>query len=405
MLNQKAATLGSTALQPLCRADAVSTEDLVSAEKRLRSREKRPLNDAHFYALLMSDDLLSPPLKWAGGKRWLVPRLRPLLERYPERRLVEPFAGGLSVTFGLRPSGALVNDINPHVINFYRHLQEGLNIREVLLAGLDTALTRKWRAQSEGVFAAEQQRRTVKSVRDHSRSLPYANEAEITTDIAVQQADSQHRQAVHTPGEWENDKPFFYAAREHFNYLISTGERETREAASLFYYLNRTAFNGLCRFNASGQFNVPYGRYASIGYRYHFPEHRAALRPWRLQNGDFTELVVDDESDWLYVDPPYDVAFTGYAEEGFRWRDQERLLNWLSLFSCPVILSNQATERIIALYHAADYRVYRIPVRRKINSAGDKRGPVDEVLAFRGLDEALLPTDLIECGRPSSSRG
>src|SRR5689334_2657621 len=67
-----------------------------------------------------------PPLKWAGGKRWLVPHLRPLWERHRGRRLVEPLCGGLAVTLGLLPERALLNDINPHAINFYRRLKQGL---------------------------------------------------------------------------------------------------------------------------------------------------------------------------------------------------------------------------------------------------------------------------------------
>src|SRR5687768_6311690 len=69
-----------------------------------------------------------PPLKWAGGKRWQVPHLRPLWEAHRHRRLVEPFCGGLAVTLGLAPERALLNDANPHLINFYRSLQKGLRI-------------------------------------------------------------------------------------------------------------------------------------------------------------------------------------------------------------------------------------------------------------------------------------
>src|SRR5439155_26323829 len=71
---------------------------------------------------------LRPPLKWAGGKRWLAPRLHPIWHAHQHRRLVEPFCGGLSVTLALTPARALLNDINPHVINFYRWLQRGLSI-------------------------------------------------------------------------------------------------------------------------------------------------------------------------------------------------------------------------------------------------------------------------------------
>src|SRR5919201_1435691 len=71
---------------------------------------------------------LRPPLKWAGGKRWQLPHLQPIWEQHSHRRLVEPFCGGLAVTLGLMPHDALLNDANPHLINFYRWLQNGLCI-------------------------------------------------------------------------------------------------------------------------------------------------------------------------------------------------------------------------------------------------------------------------------------
>src|SRR5260221_6600274 len=69
---------------------------------------------------------LNPPLKWAGGKRWLVPTLEPIWKPHAHRRLVEPFCGGLAVTLGLLPERALLYDINPHLVNFFRWLQQGL---------------------------------------------------------------------------------------------------------------------------------------------------------------------------------------------------------------------------------------------------------------------------------------
>src|SRR5947207_14443910 len=71
---------------------------------------------------------LRPPLKWAGGKRWLVPHLRPVWESYRKHRLVEPLCGGLAVALGLRPQRALLNDLNPHNVNFYRWLKRGLSL-------------------------------------------------------------------------------------------------------------------------------------------------------------------------------------------------------------------------------------------------------------------------------------
>src|SRR5215207_7489555 len=72
-------------------------------------------------------DILKPPLKWAGGKRWLVAYLRQFGEWHQERRYVEPFCGGLALPLGLMPQNALLNDMNAHVINFYEHVRRGLS--------------------------------------------------------------------------------------------------------------------------------------------------------------------------------------------------------------------------------------------------------------------------------------
>ena len=69
-----------------------------------------------------------PPLKWAGGKRWLVRHVRKLWAGHERRRLVEPFCGGLAVALGLQPRRALLNDVNPHLVSFYRQLAHGLVI-------------------------------------------------------------------------------------------------------------------------------------------------------------------------------------------------------------------------------------------------------------------------------------
>ena len=71
---------------------------------------------------------LTPPLKWAGGKRWLVQHLQHIWQKHSDRRLVEPFCGGLAIALGLQPHKALLNDINPHVVNFYKCLQKGLKL-------------------------------------------------------------------------------------------------------------------------------------------------------------------------------------------------------------------------------------------------------------------------------------
>lgn len=254
-----------------------------------------------------------PPLKWAGGKRWQVPYLRPLWEPHDRRRLVEPFCGGLAVTLGLLPSRALLNDANEHLINFYRWLQKGLRV-----------------------------------------------------DLAM-----------------KNDEALFYRHREQFNGLLASGKGESREAAALFYYLNRTGFNGLCRFNRNGEFNVPFGRYARIGYTRSFAPYRNVFADWTFTNNDVEAMTID-RSDFIYADPPYDVEFTQYAKGGFSWDDQQRTAQWLATHRGPVVLVNQATPRIEALYLKLGFEVQFLDAPRRISCTGD-RTPAREIMGTRNL--------------------
>lgn len=256
---------------------------------------------------------MRPPLKWAGGKRWLLPHITPIWCNYEGYRLVEPFCGGLAISLGLQPERALLNDINPHAINFYQWLKKGLTF-------------------------------TV---------------------------------------EMRNDKALYYKHRGTFNMLVTSGQHHTQEAAELFYYLNRTGFNGLCRFNRKGEFNVPMGRYKTINYVHDFLSYQALLSRWSLSNLDF-ESVPIQAGDFIYADPPYDVEFRQYSQWGFSWSDQVRLANWLAQLNNPIIVSNQATSRVLELYSDLDFEVKTLSAPRKISCKGD-RTPALEMLAFKGM--------------------
>lgn len=265
-------------------------------------------------ALLTRNEVLNPPLKWAGGKRWLVPILREIWLPYQTRRLVEPFVGGMAVALGLQPRTALLNDLNPHLINFYMWMQRGLFV-----------------------------------------------------DIPL-----------------ENESQYYYLCRQRFNELVLEGQATSLEAAKLFYFMNRTGYNGLCRFNNSNQFNVPFGRYKAINYTRDFSHYRSALNNFRFVSTDFTELSISS-SDFIYADPPYDVEFTKYSSQDFTWRDQVRLAEWLSCHRGPVVASNQATERIIELYSDLGFSIRFLDAPRRISCNGDRK-PAKEILAYKGLN-------------------
>jgi DNA adenine methylase len=264
-------------------------------------------------AVLTRNEALSPPLKWAGGKRWLVPILRELWLPYQRFRLVEPFVGGMAVALGLQPAKALLNDLNPHLINFYIWLQRGLTI-----------------------------------------------------DIPL-----------------ENDAQYYYGCRQRFNQLIRERKASSAEAARLFYFMNRTGYNGLCRFNNSNQFNVPFGRYKTINYIKDFAPYISALRNFQFVSTDFTQLPTNS-NDLIYADPPYDVEFTKYSANDFKWHDQVRLAEWLSNHPGPVIASNQATDRIVDLYRSVGFSIQLLDAPRRIACNGDRK-PAKEILAYKGL--------------------
>jgi len=250
-------------------------------------------------------------LKWAGGKRWLVSHLAPIWKQHESHRYVEPFCGGLAVALGLKPRRALLNDVNPHLVNFYRHLQTGLKL---------------------------------------SIEMRY-------------------------------DEQLFYRHRDRFNQLIRDGEAASEEAAQLFYYLNRTCFNGLCRFNKSGEFNVPFGTYTTVNYDRDLSHYPAVLRQWSFANVD-VESVPLQSGDFVYADPPYDVEFTTYSSGGFSWEDQERTAEFLARHDGPVVISNQATTRIVDLYERLGFELTYLPGPRRISCTGD-RTAAREVLAVK----------------------
>lgn len=180
-----------------------------------------------------------------------------------------------------------------------------------------------------------------------------------------------------------NCKETFYKYRSSFNELIDSGQHRTKEAAELFYYMNRTCYNGLCRFNSKGNFNVPFGKYKTINYTKNFERYKGPLSQWSLSTGDFSDIEIKSD-DFIYADPPYDVEFTSYSPGGFDWKDQERLAQWLAAHKGPVIASNQATERVLYLYQQLGFECFIIDAPRMISCTGN-RTRAKELLALKGV--------------------
>jgi DNA adenine methylase len=287
-------------------------------------------------------------LKWAGGKRQLLPALR---RYYPAEfdRYIEPFVGSGAVFFDLFASGRLagrpvrLTDVNGDLIGCYRAVRDEA---DAVIAAL-AALEHEHRAGGASCYYDVRNRR-------------------------------------------------FNPARAALG--DEAARRYTPELAAMFIYLNRTGYNGLFRLNHRGGFNVPAGRYANP--RICDPDHIRGVARALSDAMVSLECIGFDETlgatgagDFVYCDPPYapvsaTATFAQYTAGGFTRHDQERLQKAIVAAArrgAVVVVSNSSAPEIEAAYGApaartAGLAINRVPARRAINSRAALRGPIDELI-------------------------
>ena len=183
-----------------------------------------------------------------------------------------------------------------------------------------------------------------------------------------------------------NRKEFYLDIRQQFN---QTDDVLFRSVA--FLYMNRFGFNGLCRYNKKGGFNVPFGSYKKP----YFPEKELIFFAEKAKKATFVcEGYVDTfkrarKGSVIYCDPPYaplsnTANFTSYAGAGFSLDDQAALADIAEQTAnkrdIPVLISNHDTTLTRRLYHGAELNV--VKVKRTISRNGAGRNKVDELLAL-----------------------
>ena len=268
---------------------------------------------------------VKPLVKWAGGKRQLLPHIHAALPAGTPRRYYEPFIGGGAVLFSLTPAAARVNDLNSELINLYEVVCEGV---EELISLVST----------------------------------YPNDADFFYQLRAVDRDAERFAALSAT---ERAARTLYLNKTCYNGLYRV--------------------NSAGQFNAPfGRYKNPTICDADTlrGVHQYFRDNDIAFT-----QGDFTAAVADaGEGDFVYFDPPYDPvnvtsSFTGYQKGGFDRAEQERLkavCDDLNARGVKFLLSNSATEFIRDLY--ADYSIDTVAATRAINSVGSRRGKVDEVL-------------------------
>lgn len=270
----------------------------------------------------MSNSKIAPFVKWAGGKRQLLPQIK---ERMPKQynNYFEPFVGGGAVTFELLPANALINDINKALINAYKQI---CNNPEVFLE-------------------------------------------------CVRKLDNDM---------WEDGKAYYYSLREYYNDKLMKEEYDV-ELAALFVFINKHCFNGLYRVNGKGLFNVPYNnsRRASVDEKA-IMEISEYLRGITIIDGDFEVACKEaKKGDFVFIDSPYaplnPTSFESYTKEGFDIESHKRLARFydeLTAKGCYCMLMNNNTDLINELYGNKGYKIDVVCVKRMINS--DATGRVGE---------------------------
>lgn len=181
-----------------------------------------------------------------------------------------------------------------------------------------------------------------------------------------------------------HSKERYYELRQQFNESLDPTER-----SALFIYLNRHGFNGLCRYNASGGFNVPVGAYKTI----YFPEKELTHFANKLQGAtflhqSFEKTMADVQAgDVVYCDPPYvpltaTSSFTAYTQDGFGNTAQKYLCHMAEIAhnrGASVFISNHDIDITRALYQKST--IVNFPVKRMISANADSRGDVSELVA------------------------
>lgn len=212
---------------------------------------------------------MKPLLKYRGGKSREIKEFIHFLPKHYDR-YVEPFAGGASLFFYLEPSRAIINDINPQLIDFYTSVRDNYDQLKAELSGLEC------------------------EYRSNQCEYENAKKSAPSTDCSVK----------------NKNEALYYRIRDMYNNKI---EKEHLDA-TLYYFINKLSFSGMLRFNSKGEYNVPFGRYKNFNTEPISKDCQRLLQRTEILQLDYSEIFKRcTEDDFVFLDPPYDCIFTDYG--------------------------------------------------------------------------------------------
>lgn len=380
----------------------------------------------------MDDSKLSPIIKWAGGKE---KELKHIIPNLPTRfrNYYEPFVGGGAVFTAIKADRYFINDKSEELIGLYRIIAGG--DRELFFGILDLVVD-NWdtltqivtdnqaffidiygRFSADGISEIELKTALFRFITEHSDELKalFSGAFEIDTDNFIKEIKSNLLRKVKRMKELEGQKgklpdgdimdnvetafksAFYMHMRHLYNdkTLYRTGDAL---GSALFLFIRNFAYSGMFRYNANGEFNVPYG---GIGYNrknlrkkidyLRSEELKERLDNTVIENLDFEEFLrrhKPGKNDFIFLDPPYDTEFSTYAGNDFTKEDQQRLANCLrNECKAQWMMVIKNTDYIHSLYEGVDMQMFDKTYLVSFMNRNDKAA---EHLVIRRISEAEL---------------
>ncbi len=273
--------------------------------------------------------MMKPIIKYRGGKQKEIPDF---IDRIPHdyHRYFEPFLGGGAVYFHIEPEQAVVGDVNSKLITFYQQLRDSYPLMRQQLDGLQ----QQYEANQQEY---EQLKKQYPNERCENR-----NEA------------------------------LYYHLREQYNH--PTGEYLE---GVLYFFINKTAYSGMIRYNSHGEYNVPFGRYRNFNTKVITQAHNELLRRSAVLCSDYRALFeMAEKDDFMFLDPPYDCIFNDYGNvdmmNGFDENEHRRLAADFRNLSCKALMiigKTGLTEELYAPYIRGEYQKrYAVNIRNRFQS-------------------------------------
>ena len=250
---------------------------------------------------------MKPVIKYRGGKSKEIDNLLPFFPKEYDTYL-EPFFGGGALFFYLEPKKAIINDINTKLMDFYFDLKNNYSRLKKELRELQ-----KQYEENQQRFEAEKKKHPNVRVKNDNEALYYELRNEYN----------------HPSGKYLN--------------------------GTLYYFINKTAYSGMIRFNSSGEYNVPFGRYKNFNTELITKHHFELIKRTKILNTDYEKVfALAKEQDFMFLDPPYDCTFNDYGnttdESGFTEKDQRRLCKAFRRLKCKAVMVVARTPLIEELY-------------------------------------------------------